>query len=365
MNFTAFDIYKYSIPVEPFTIATGTMHFAQNVLIRAHTDTGMTGLGECSAFPMIVGETQATCYEMARDFAAIWKGKNAGDIVSRLADLHQYTAGNYTIKSAFDMLLYDLAAKRVGQPLYQFLGGKKRKIETDITIGIDTPENMAKSAVRYQERGFQIIKVKLGKTPHQDIECIKYIRKAISSETEIRIDANQGWTFEEALYTLKELAPYNISFCEQPMRTYNDELLPRLCELSPISIMADESVYTHWDVDRIIRNKAAKYINIKLSKSGGIHEALQINQVAEQAGVQCMLGSMLESRLALTANVHFAMATPNIAFFDLDTCLLGQLADPVTGGFQYQGMELIITDEPGIGAEIEQAYLDTLEHILV
>jgi L-alanine-DL-glutamate epimerase-like enolase superfamily enzyme len=365
MNFTAFDIYKYSIPVEPFTIATGTMHFAQNVLIRAHTDTGMTGLGECSAFPMIVGETQATCYEMARDFAAIWKGKNAGDIVSRLADLHQYTAGNYTIKSAFDMLLYDLAAKRAGQPLYQFLGGEKRKIETDITIGIDTPENMAKSAVRYQERGFQIIKVKLGKTPDQDIECIKYIRKAISSETEIRIDANQGWTFEEALYTLKELAPYNISFCEQPMRTYNDELLPRLCELSPISIMADESVYTHWDADRIIRNKAAKYINIKLSKSGGIHEALQINQVAEQAGVQCMLGSMLESRLALTTNLHFAMATPNIVFFDLDTCLLGQLADPVTGGFQYQGMELIITDEPGIGAEIEQAYLDTLEHILV
>jgi len=365
MNFTAFDIYKYSIPVEPFTIATGTMHFAQNVLIRAHTDTGTTGLGECSAFPMIVGETQATCYEMARDFAAIWKGKNAGDIVSRLADLHQYTAGNYTIKSAFDMLLYDLAAKRAGQPLYQFLGGEKRKIETDITIGIDTPENMAKSAVRYQERGFQIIKVKLGKTPHQDIECIKYIRKAISSETEIRIDANQGWTFEEALYTLKELAPYNISFCEQPMRTYNDELLPLLCELSPIPIMADESVYTHWDADRIIRNKAAKYINIKLSKSGGIHEALQINQVAEQAGVQCMLGSMLESRLALTTNVHFAMATPNIVFFDLDTCLLGQLADPVTGGFQYQGMELRITDQPGIGADIEQAYLDTLEHILV
>lgn len=71
MKFTAFEIYKYSIPTEPFTIATGTMHFAQNLFVRAHTDTGLTGVGECSAFPMIVGETQATCYEMAKDFATI------------------------------------------------------------------------------------------------------------------------------------------------------------------------------------------------------------------------------------------------------------------------------------------------------
>ena len=111
------DTYKLSIPMRPFTIATGTMHYAQNIFIRIHTDAGFYGVGECSAFPMIVGETQATCFEMAKDFAALWKGNEAGDISQRMAELHAFTAFNATIKSAFDMALYDLAAKTASQPL--------------------------------------------------------------------------------------------------------------------------------------------------------------------------------------------------------------------------------------------------------
>lgn len=365
MKFTAFEIYKYAIPIEPFTIATGTMHFAQNLLVRAHTDTGFTGLGECSAFPMIVGETQATCYEMAKDFAMIWKDKDPLQIEERLAELHLYTAGNYTAKSAFDMLLYDLAAKEAGLPLYKYLGGEKRKIRTDLTIGIDTPENMALSAANHVADGFTILKIKLGKSPAEDIKRIHAIRNAVGPEIQLRADANQGWSFEDAVYTLTELEQYKIEFCEQPMRTYNDELLPELCRLSPIPIMADESVYTHRDAERIIRNNATRYINIKFAKSGGLHEAGLISRVAEKHGVSCMLGSMLESRLALTANVHFAMANPNISFFDLDTALLGQLADPVTDGFRYNGMDLEIDDLPGIGADVDQEYLDKLERIII
>lgn len=365
MKFTSFEIYKYSIPMEPFTIATGTMDFAQNIFIRAHTDSGLTGVGECSAFPMIVGETQATCYEVAKDFAAIWKNKDATDIEARLAELDLSIAKNYTIKSAFDMVLYDLAAKQANQPLYQFLGGEKRKIETDITVGIASPETMAKSALKFKEQGFTMIKVKLGKQPAQDVERIKQIRNAIGGEIKLRIDANQGWTFEDAVFTLQNLATYNIEFCEQPMRTYDDELLPELCKLSPIPIMADESVYTHHDAERIIRNKAAKYINIKFAKSGGINEASKINEVAEKNNMKCMLGGMLESRIALTAKVHFAMAFKNICFFDLDTCLLGHLADPVIGGCKYNGMQLELQDTPGIGAEVDQTYLDKLEHVIV
>lgn len=365
MKFTAFEIYKYSIPMQPFTIATGTMDFAQNLFVRAHTDTGLVGVGECSAFPMIVGETQNTCYELAKDFASLWKNKDALDIEARLAELDLYIAKNYTVKSAFDMLLYDLAAKNANQPLYRFLGGEKRKIETDITIGIAAPEAMAESAVQFKNQDFKIIKVKLGKEPAADVERIKQIRNAIGPKTKIRIDANQGWTFDDAVFTLQNLAPYQIEFCEQPMRTYNDELLPKLCQLSPIAIMADESVYTHHDAGRIIRNKAAKYINIKFAKSGGINEAIKINRVAEQNNMRCMQGGMLESRLALTANVHFAMAFKNICFFDLDTCLLGHLVDPVIGGCRYNGMQLELDDTIGIGADVDQEYLNGLEKVIV
>lgn len=365
MILSSFEIYKYSIPIEPFTIATGTMNYAQNIFIRVHTDAGITGAGECSAFPMIVGETQATCFEMARDFAALWKGKDAADIENRMEELHLYTAGNYTIKSAFDMALYDIAARHAGLPLYKYLGGSTRTLTTDITIGIDTPEFMAQKAARFAGQGVKIIKVKLGKRPEDDISRIKLIREAIGPEVELRIDANQGWSFNEALYTLQALHKYNIRFCEQPMRKWNDEFLPELCKQSPIPIMADESVFTHHDAERIIRSHAAEYINIKLSKSGGILEATRINKIAEENGVRCMLGCMLESRFALTANVHFAMANKNIIYFDLDTCLLGQLADPVTGGTSYQGMDMYLTDAIGIGADVDQSYLDKCECAIV
>src|SRR5580700_9370048 len=102
MKITKTEIYKFSIPMHPFTIATGTMDYAQNIFIRVHTDAGFYGVGECSAFPMIVGETQGTCFELAKDFALLWKGKAVFPIEERIQDLHQFTAFNNTIKSAFD-----------------------------------------------------------------------------------------------------------------------------------------------------------------------------------------------------------------------------------------------------------------------
>src|SRR6266404_3515409 len=113
-------IYKLSIPIHPFRIATGTMYHAQNLFIRLETDESLTGVGECSAFPMIAGETQSTCFEMAKDFAGLWKHKDASDISARLKDLDDFTAFNSTVKSAFDMALYDLAAQRAQMPLYKY-----------------------------------------------------------------------------------------------------------------------------------------------------------------------------------------------------------------------------------------------------
>src|SRR6478736_7724292 len=120
--------------MHPFQIATGTMYHAQNLFIRVETNEGLTGVGECSAFPLITGESQATCFEMAREFAKLWKNKNAQDISERLNDLDNYTAFNATAKSAFDMALYDLSARHAGLPLYKFLKGDKKPLETDLTI---------------------------------------------------------------------------------------------------------------------------------------------------------------------------------------------------------------------------------------
>ncbi|HWW41416.1 dipeptide epimerase, partial [Pedobacter sp.] len=332
MKITHTEIYRFSIPMEPFVIATGTMHFAQNVLIRVHTDEGIYGVGECSAFPMIVGETQETCIAMAKDFAQIWLDKDPLDIPERMNDLLGYAAHNSTIKSAFDMALFDISAKNARQPLYKFLGGHKRPIETDMTIGIGSPEEMVQSALKYQLQGCNILKIKLGKKVHDDIQRVARIREAVGHSMILRLDANQGWSFDDALLALGEMAQYNIEFCEQPMRTWFDDKFPELKLNSPIKLMADESCYNHHDARKLINSQSCDYLNIKFSKSGGILEAQKIHETALQKGMKCMIGSMLESRIALSANLHFALASPNVVFFDLDTCLLGHLIDPVQGG---------------------------------
>ena len=365
MKITHTDIWKFSIPMHPFTIATGTMHFAQNTFIRVHTDAGTYGVGECSAFPMIAGETQATCFEMAKDFAALWKGKEASAIEERLQELDAFTAFNSTIKSAFDMALYDLAAKKAGVPLYQYLGGKQKELETDLTIGIDTPEKMAATAKDFIQRGVRIIKIKLGKNAQEDVERIRQIREAVGTDIKLRIDANQGWSYEDALYALTAMGPYNIQFCEQPMRHWNDHHLPALKKQSPIKIMADESVFDHHDALRLIAADACDYVNIKFAKSGGIAEAIKINEACAGHHIPCMMGGMLESRVALTAFGHFALAHDNVIFYDMDTCMLGHKADPVTGGVQYNKFFLTVPDAAGIGADVDDAFLKNCENVTI
>lgn len=361
MRITHTEIYRFSIPMEPFVIATGTMDFAQNVFVKIYTDSGIFGAGECSAFPMIVGETQETCLAMARDFAKIIKGKNPLEIDERMNDILGYAAHNPTVKSAFNMALFDIAAKNAKQPLYQFLGGSKRKIETDMTLGIDTPENMAQKAVAHIDNGCRIIKIKLGKKIEDDIARVAAIRKAVGDKIQLRLDANQGWSFEDAKKALTAVSAYNIEFCEQPMRTWYDDFLPELNQFSPVKLMADESCYNHHDARRLITTKGTSYLNIKFAKSGGISEAIKIHEVAQRSNMKCMIGSMLESRLALTANLHFALASPNVVFFDLDTCLLGHKVDPIVGGLTYEGFILDVSDGIGIGAEADEDFLKKCE----
>jgi o-succinylbenzoate synthase len=366
MKITETEIYKYSIPMVPFTIATGTMHYAQNIFIRIHTDAGITGVGECSAFPMITGETQATCYEMSKDFAALWKNKNALKIADRMDELHAFAAYNNTAKSAFDMALYDIAAQNAKLPLYKFLGGSKTKpLETDLTVGINPPQQMAEQAKEFIERGVRILKIKLGKNAKEDVQRIELISKTVGEKIKLRIDANQGWNYDDAVYVLTALKNYNVEFCEQPMRRHDDSFLPQLKKDSPIKIMADESVFDHHDAERLIKADACDYINIKFAKSGGMLEAKKINAVCEDTNIPCMMGGMLESRVALTAFAHFATAFDNIKFYDMDTCMLGHKIDPVIGGVTYNNFFVELPDSTGIGADVDESFLQGLEKVIV
>ena len=360
MKISRISIYRYDIPIkEPIAISLGIIDNARNMLVEIQTDEGITGWGEGSPFWMIVGETQASGMAAAEDMAQLLIGRDPLDIEGCLTTLIRYLPGHPTTRSTFDMALYDLASKAASMPLYQFLGGSKQLLVTDETIYINTPERMVEDALRIQAKGADAIKVKLGTNLRDDINRVKAIRNALGDVTPIRTDANQGWDVVTASGVLRAIGGWNVQYCEQPIKRHDIAGLRQIRQHSTVPIMADESLFDAVDAIRLVREEAVDYFNIKLSKSGGIFEALKINAIAEAAEIPCMIGCMSESRLALTANAHFASARQNVRFYDLDACF-EHAVDPVFSGITYNGYQIELPETPGIGAEIDATFLKNL-----
>lgn len=361
------EIYKLTVPlIEPFSTSLGTEDAANNVLVKISTEEGITGFGECSPYMPINGESQDTCFIVGQYFAKALKGKNPLNIEKCIRLMDTIIYGNSSIKSAFDMALYDIAAQQAGVPLYKFLGGENTKpIITDYTVSIGDAEKMAAEALKIKEQGYPAIKVKLGKNGTEDVERIRAIRDAVGNEIPVRIDANQGWKVNEAIETLNALKEFNIQYCEEPIAKWKFMKLKKVKKNSPIPIMADESCSDDHDAERLIELEACDMINIKLGKAGGIFKAIKMAKMAGEAGMHLQVGAMLESRLGMTGFVHFALSSPAIQHFDFDTALMFR-EDPVTNGIRYEANGLIrITETPGLGATIDNDRLSRMEKVVV
>ncbi|WP_420460815.1 mandelate racemase/muconate lactonizing enzyme family protein [Neolewinella sp.] len=339
----------------PFVISLGPLTHAENLFVRLRTGDGREGWGEASPFPTIHGETLEGALANARWLAPSLIGRSTESAPAYSAHLNRMLHGNYALKSAFDMALHDLAAQAAGLPLYRYLGGAQaRTLYTDYTVSLGTVEEMVAAARDIQSNGFPVIKVKLGRGAQEDIARIAAISTAVGPSIPLRIDANQGWSFEEAVDALRGMAGYNIQHCEAPIDRYDWNLLPELRRLSPIPLMADESCWNAADARRLLAIGAVDRINIKLSKSGGLYGAQQIAQTTE---VPLQVGGFLESRLGFTAAAHFALSAARVAYCDFDTPLM-QEEDPVEGGITYgAGGAVTVPDTPGLGARLRPEYL--------
>jgi L-alanine-DL-glutamate epimerase-like enolase superfamily enzyme len=182
----------------------------------------------------------------------------------------------------------------------------------------------------------------------------------------LRIDANQGWkTADEAIAVLHALAPFNVEHCEEPIPRWRFMELSKVSAASPIPIMADESCSDDHDVQRLIDLKACSMINIKLGKSSGLVKAMKMVEIASAAGIQMQVGGFMESRLGMTAAAHLALANDNIVHCDFDTPLM-YTADPVVGGILYkEGGVIEVSEAPGLGASINEAYLKECERVII
>lgn len=361
------ELYKLSIPlIEPFITSLGTDLSAENVIVKMVTEEGLIGFGECSPYMPINGESQDTCFMVGQYFAKALKGKDPLQIESCIDLMDMIIYGNSSIKSAFDIALYDIASQHAGRPLYAFLGGEKNKtIITDYTVSIGEPQKMAADAVKIKEQGYPAIKVKVGKDGKKDVERIKAIREAVGAAIPLRIDANQGWKVTEAIETLNALKEFNIQYCEEPISRWKFMKLKKVKKNSPIPIMADECCGDEHDAERLIELGACDMMNIKLGKSGGIFKALKMVKMAQAANIHLQIGAFMESRLAMSAFAHFSLCSPVIEHYDFDTALMFR-EDPVSGGIEYKAGGVIeVPDTPGLGATIDEVWLGKMEKIVV
>jgi L-alanine-DL-glutamate epimerase-like enolase superfamily enzyme len=363
LKITDVEIYLFDLPLtSPFRIAIGEMTAANDLLVRVHTDQGVIGLGEACPFPPITGETQATNAAAARAIRDMIIGKDPLAIDDLVRLIGPIVHSNPSAVAAFDMAFFDILGKVAGLPLFRLLGGTKSVFETDITTSLDTLEKMTAEAKGYADKGYKTLKVKVGLDPDEDFARLEAIRSAVGPKVAIRIDANQGWTVPQAIYGLRKMAPLAIQFCEQPVLASDTAGLSAVRAQSPISIMADEALFGPADAVKLIRAGACDSFNIKVMKAGGLLNSIRIAHIADAANMRCMVGCMLETRLALTAAAHVVASQANIVYADLDGNS-EHVEDPIVDGMTVKAGTLTLPEKPGLGCDVDPAFVKKLRKV--
>ncbi len=344
---------RISLPLaRPFKTALRTVEALNDIVVRVVTDEGV-GYGEAPPTAVITGDTEGSILCAIHDYIRpALVGMDVNDLPACMEKLNACMVHNTTPKAAVDMALYDLWAKAQKKPLYKLLGGARPSFRTDITISVNPVEQMVEDSLDAVKQGFDILKVKVGKEGEKDVERIAAIRKAVGPNVLLRVDANQGWEAEEAVRIIRamERKGLGLDLVEQPVPAEDVDGLKFVTGNVDTPILADEAVFSPRDAENIIRRRAADLINIKLMKAGGIWNALKICRMAEENGVQCMLGCMLESRLSVAAAAHLAAGQKVITRADLDGPSLCAV-DPYEGGPAFEGAVIRMTRDYGVGVK--------------
>jgi len=355
MKITGIELGKLRVPLKrPFKTALRTIDHLEDVVVILETDTGHRGYGSAPATAVITGETHGSIIEAIR---TVIMPAIAGEDIRNLNHIVDLIQGsmfkNYSAKAAIEIAVYDLFAQSFKVPLYKILGGGEPLLATDITISVDYIDKMVEDALEAADRGFEALKIKVGKDFNLDIERVKAIYAAVSDKALIRLDANQGWTAKQTVAALRELesSGVEIELIEQPVRGDDVEGMKYVTERVSTPVMADESTFGPKEVIELIQMRGADIINIKLMKTGGISNALKIADIAAVYDVECMMGCMAETSIGVSAAAHVAVAkSHSITRVDLDAPFLAAV-DPVNGGVSFDGAEISISDAPGLGIE--------------
>lgn len=350
------------------------------VILRITTDDGIQGWGEATVLPewggdfgRYFGESSRTVFTAIADylFPSALKGCSPFDIEALTARMHQVIKGHLYAKAAVEMALFDIMGKALRQPVYNLLGGRVRsRIPLAHSLGIMDVEPALEEAQKAVSEGIKTIKVKGGLDTARDVELIRKLDAAFQGKIDIQVDGNQSYrSAADAIKVIRRIEDCNIQFMEQPVSGIQQ--LAEIRSKTRVPMMADESVWTHFDALDLIQAKAIDFASIYVAKAGGLLGGKKVAIVAEAAGILCNVNGSAEFAVGNAANLHMAACCVNTSLPCVIpvTTIRGKEQTEVAGRFyqddiaaepfKYEDGCLVVPDRPGLGVEVDE---DKLKH---
>lgn len=362
MKITRIETIPISVPLKrEFAIRSGRggAHVTSPfLLVKVHTDEGITGIGEASCTPRWSGEDQVTGAHLIRTYLEpLLIGQNPIEVESLTQKFRLAFAANFFTKTAVEMALWDIAGKAAGKPVYELLGGKVREfVTTKWSVSGVEPEKAAEIAKWAIAQGFKAMKVKVGIDPESDVTRVRSVREAIGPNIKLGVDANGGWTPDVAVKTIERLREFGIYFVEQPIAPEEVAVMAEVRKKIGLPLVADESIYTLQDAKTLVQLGAADVFSIYVGKAGGIGPAKKIADFAAANGVKCTVGSNLELGVGSAAMVHLAMAARGITAEEFPCDIIGPFYyedDIVREPLPIQPGKAMPNSKPGLGIELD------------
>ena len=333
-----------------YTIAYEVTSEVFNAFLEIELENGLIGYGSAAASEYVFGEKlEDTIANLQSDVLQKWIGKDIRHFRSIIAESAVLFPKHSPTRTAIDIALHDAFGKYLGIPVVDFYGRKHRSLPTSVTIGISSVEQTLQDAREYKDKGFKILKIKIGLNPEEDIErCIK-VREKFGTHFKVRVDANQGYDSNQTMAFVNATRTLGLELVEQPMRVGTEIEMKALPADVRRIIACDESLKNVNSAIFLSSDpRACGIFNIKLMKCGGLLGAFEIATVAQASGIELFWGCYDESIVSISAALHAAFACRATRYLDLDGSL--DLAeDIVTGGFALVDGELSPLDGAGFG----------------
>jgi L-alanine-DL-glutamate epimerase-like enolase superfamily enzyme len=372
MKITSLECIPVSLPfTKPIVMSGGAVLAAHSVLLKLHTDEGVTGISESGDTSLwYMGESQDSIFSnIVNVYARILLGEDPFNIEAIIMKMDKAVHANNHSKATVDYALHDLMGKALGVPVYKLLGGlANERIALAYVMSSGTPDQVAAQAKKLAKAGYGGLKLKVGaNNPEDDVAMVAAVRQAVGPGVKIMTDTNGGWSYLQALRFLRRVAQYDLFLAEQPIPRWDIDGLARLRRKVEVPIFADEAAAEPPDLLKLHAKDAIDGFFLKVPKAGGIRKSQRYVAIAQAMGLNVMCGCMINSGLGAAVEAHFLAATEwmgrieqesigPLNLYDLiDTVSQPYPEDLAVSPPRYAGGFLYPPEGPGLGIELNEA----------